>query len=1085
MEIITKVTQAFLAAGSFVSFWIGQDSFLIVFHAVLFLSFAVLLFAMFYFLKERTDLDRRGAFYCFAVFCFLGAAYHGSVLWPVYGFFFAVQGFIKVAYALSAVLSILLLWKLMPEALRLPTSRQLNEAYENLSDQIALRKQAQNSLREQEKHLEDLNAETGRLGEHVKRLETEKNELASLEKSLNAAAEDLERRLEEKSRESQRLALEIAEAEARMKEKEEERRRAGQLERILRAHSYDAAVIVGGEGTIRYADAALSLLTGIADPVSKNFYDLLPDEDRSTLQFLLAGMENPEDPHLVQVRLRHEDGSVRDVEIRIENHGNDPLVQGFIMHVQDITTRRRIEEQITQFPKVVQELNEVGDIHAMLEVALRRICETTGWEYGEAWVPRTDGKVLECSPAVYADDSFHDFRELSVELRIPPEAGMAGRLWTTGEPEWAEDVTRDSGHEIFRLNAAQTAGIRSSFGVPVGMRNEVLAVMLFFSRNLMKEDPRVLDWVMSLGAHMASVIERKRAEEKLRGAETEAEAKAAEKTRELSLENENLRQELKDRKLVEDSLRKSQAKNLALVNSIEGIVYEYDLRTSRYTFVSEQAQKLLGYPVESWLSEPAFWYEHIHGGDRDRALKFRSGAAERKTDERLEYRMITAAGKTVWLRDMATVVAEDNVSVKLRGVMVDITDRKLMEEALNQERNFASTVLDTAGALVMILDMDGNIVRFNRACERISRCPSSEVMGRPFWNFFLVTEEAERIRTIFARLLAGQFPMHYESNWVAKDGTRRNIAWTSTVIYSADGTVKHVVATGLDITRRKEIEQQLTKAVSELAASNRELDKYSRELKEANERLKKMDEIKSHFISAASHELKTPLTSLKGYVETILQGEAGPVNERQSEFLGYVKESTDRLHRLLNELLDISKIESGQVAMNLEPVNIRNLLREEMMIFKPQADEKKITLGIEVSEGLKTVICDSDKMREVMDNLLSNAIKYTPRKGKINIYARKVAGRVHLEVEDTGIGIRPEDLDRIFEPFQFIEKKGMEAQEDSTGLGLTLVKRIVEAHGGTVLVKSEPQKGSVFTVILPDSEDAQETSQRHWAVTHE
>lgn len=264
-----------------------------------------------------------------------------------------------------------------------------------------------------------------------------------------------------------------------------------------------------------------------------------------------------------------------------------------------------------------------------------------------------------------------------------------------------------------------------------------------------------------------------------------------------------------------------------------------------------------------------------------------------------------------------------------------------------------------------------------------------------------------------------------------------------------------------------ETNEKLEAQTQALARSNRDLDRYSEELREANARLKKLDELKSRFISTASHELKTPLTSLKGYVEIILNGEAGPINDEQKEYLGYVKESTDRLYRLVKELLNISKIESGQAKMVRERTDLRIVVKEEVMLFKPKAQEKGTELLTDIDPALNFIYCDSDKIREVLDNLLSNAIKYTPQQGRIEIFARNHELGVLIGVQDNGIGIRKEDQKRIFDPFQYIEKNGTDHDEESTGLGLTLVKRIVEAHGGQIHVESAEGQGSIFSVILP------------------
>ena len=267
------------------------------------------------------------------------------------------------------------------------------------------------------------------------------------------------------------------------------------------------------------------------------------------------------------------------------------------------------------------------------------------------------------------------------------------------------------------------------------------------------------------------------------------------------------------------------------------------------------------------------------------------------------------------------------------------------------------------------------------------------------------------------------------------------------------------------------IDVQSRDEIGELAESFRVMvaklrDSYEK-LNRANEHLKKLDELKSKFMSAASHELKTPLTSLKGYLEMVLNGEAGFINDEQKEYLGYVKESTDRLYRLVKELLNISKIESGQAKMERTLTDLRELVRKEALLFIPQAQEKNTEISDDIAPDLNPVYCDPDKIREVLDNLISNAVKYTPVCGKIRVFSRNHADGVEIGVEDNGIGIRPEDQQRIFEPFQRIENGTEGDGEESTGLGLTLVKKIVEAHGGRIGVRSEAGRGTSFTIILP------------------
>lgn len=728
--------------------------------------------------------------------------------------------------------------------------------------------------------------------------------------------------------------------------------------------------------------------------------------------------------------------------------------------------RRKVPDlpsPLNLLPPMVQAIRQATDLRSTLQTTLEKICQATGWEYGESWVLGEDGKNLECGSAWYGNSSFEEFRKASQELRFSPDTGIAGKVWTSRKPEWFQQVAKQSSVVFSRTQMAK-AGFQIALGIPIIADGQVVAVLVFFSRISRSYDLRIIGLAFMAAAQAGSVIERNLAKNILQKSDEEIEKNFQERSEGLIKEKEALACEIISLRKIEQHLQKIQKNDQALIHSIGGIVWEYDLLTSKFTFVSDQAESMLGYPVETWLAEPNFWQDHIHGGDRELAVAFRERAAEEKTDDQFEYRMITADGHARWFRDMVRVVIENDQAVKLRGTMVDITEQKLVEEALSQERNYTTAVLDMAGALVIVLDPEGKIVRFNSTAEKISG--RSNVKGSYFWDLFCSPKDISKMKTIMSRLLAGQFPINYESEWTAKDGNQFVTAWSHTVLFNKENVPINIIATGTDITKRKEIERRLTEVIEELARSNQDLDRYSRELKDANERLKRLDEMKSEFFSAASHELKTPLTSIEGYLETILQEEVGPLNSQQKDFLGYVKQSTDRLHRLLIELLDISKIESGQIKMDKDWTNLRELLKEELMIFKAQAGAKDISLELETGGDLREIYCDADKIREVMDNLISNAIKYTPRGGRVKIKSSNLEQGVRIDVQDTGIGIKEQDFARIFEPFQCIEKNGTEAEE-SVGLGLTLVKKIVEAHEGQIKVASLEAKGSTFSVIFP------------------
>lgn len=226
-----------------------------------------------------------------------------------------------------------------------------------------------------------------------------------------------------------------------------------------------------------------------------------------------------------------------------------------------------------------------------------------------------------------------------------------------------------------------------------------------------------------------------------------------------------------------------------------------------------------------------------------------------------------------------------------------------------------------------------------------------------------------------------------------------------------------------------------------------------------------LDRLKSEFVSVAAHELRTPMSSITGYVDLLMLGMLGPVNEKQSEFLQVVKNNADRLMTLVNDLLDISRIESGALTLRLEPLELSDVVGQVVLALERQLEIKKQRLVLSLPGELPRVVADRNRMIQVITNLLSNAHKYSPAGSTIEICARHTDNRVELEVRDQGIGISEQDRERIFHRF-FRADNALATQEDGTGLGLAISQEIVKRHGGTIEVESVPGQGSSFRITL-------------------
>jgi signal transduction histidine kinase len=242
---------------------------------------------------------------------------------------------------------------------------------------------------------------------------------------------------------------------------------------------------------------------------------------------------------------------------------------------------------------------------------------------------------------------------------------------------------------------------------------------------------------------------------------------------------------------------------------------------------------------------------------------------------------------------------------------------------------------------------------------------------------------------------------------------------------------------------------------------------FTKELKEANEELLHLDQLKSDFLATMSHELRTPLTSVIGYSDLLLSGMTGEVTEKQKGFLSSILTNAETLLSLINDILDLTKIEAGKLELNLEPVELRSVLIAVISVAKPRARDKKIQISTFLPTDLPTLLADPAKLGQILLNLLTNAIKYTHEMGKVGIEARALpAGVVEIRVTDTGIGIAREDIPRVFERFTQIDSSSTRNQ-GGTGLGLAITRDLIELHGGTIKVQSQLGKGTSFTFTIP------------------
>jgi signal transduction histidine kinase len=293
------------------------------------------------------------------------------------------------------------------------------------------------------------------------------------------------------------------------------------------------------------------------------------------------------------------------------------------------------------------------------------------------------------------------------------------------------------------------------------------------------------------------------------------------------------------------------------------------------------------------------------------------------------------------------------------------------------------------------------------------------------------------------------------------DGSRITVEVRENFIRGDHGEVTGVVRSLLDVTER-----------NLAAVAARKVSQYAMELRNKNEQLARAleaarlaTEAKSRFLAGVSHELRTPLNGIIGFSELMYDAKLGPVSEDHKDVLSDILTSARHLLQLINDILDLSKVEAGKMEFRPEPSRIDTLVYEVRDVVRPLAEKKHLKLSIEVPANL-TAVLDPSRFKQVLYNYLSNAVKFTPESGRVAVrITLEENSAFRLDVEDTGIGISPEELSKLFQEFQQLPNS--RKAEQGTGLGLALTRHIVEAQGGSVSVRSVPGSGSVFSAMFP------------------
>ena len=419
-----------------------------------------------------------------------------------------------------------------------------------------------------------------------------------------------------------------------------------------------------------------------------------------------------------------------------------------------------------------------------------------------------------------------------------------------------------------------------------------------------------------------------------------------------------------------------------------------------------------------------------------------------------QFRCRRADGAWRWLNETVRIEVIAPGRWHCVGVCTDITDQKRAEE---ERDRFFTLSLD----LLCVVDSRGYFTRLNPAFETLLGFTRAELMARPMLDF-VHPEDREATVTQIEKVNTGDSNLHFENRYLCKDGSYRWLAWTSIAFQGFRYGAAH------DITPIKEAESALRRANEELEARvarrTAQIMETNAQLVAAKREADRANQAKSEFLSRLSHELRTPLNAILGFGQILARQTLPPL---QQESIQYILDGGQHLLTLINEILDIARVEAGHITLSPEPVALDAIVSESCALIRPLAAEHRIQLDAN-DDSLKryAMLADRQRLKQVLINLLSNAIKYNRPDGKVRVTCfPRTEDRLCLAIQDTGSGITPEEQQRLFTPFERLN--AAHSGIEGTGLGLVVARRLIEAMSGALTLESIPDEGTTFFIDLP------------------
>jgi PAS domain S-box-containing protein len=770
-------------------------------------------------------------------------------------------------------------------------------------------------------------------------------------------------------------------------------------------------------------------------------------------------------------------------------HWSQPIWSGLytggrIEHYYDITKRKQAENHIQHLQSVLKAIRNINQLivhEKNRKKLLQRACDilNRASEYKLIWIGLIEEDTKDVLPIAQA--GFEEGYLTSLRITWDDSEtgnGPTGTAIKTKKPSIIRDLSTDPRYKPWREKAIER-GYVSSVAVPLVYEERIFGALNVYATNPEVFDEEEMDLLLEIGQDIAFALNNIEKEEEI------------ERTKEF-LQN--------------------------IIDNTSDLVCTVDLE-GNFLSINKAVTDQLGYEEADLIGTPKIDL----AVEPELFISTFEEVLEKGSLSNFEVQFKRKDGAIADILYSVALLRDKNGNpVAVAGFGKDITEHKRAVEELQERRDeitkFAVIAkergelqdwINTFDTFVAKFDPNGIGIIFNEAPLKAGGVTIADVVGEYFpdakwWSHSRI--EREKIVECFKRAKAG-LSSRIETTFRRDDGTPVPIIFNSQPVMDDGGKVKYVTAEGKTIIEeaklRTELQEakdaleirvrertaelveaidKLKKEIGERKRAEEELEKYreqleelvkertrdleekTRDLQQANIRLQELDHLKSMFIASMSHELRTPLNSIIGFTGIILQGMVGEITAEQRKQLTMVKNSGTHLLALINDVIDVSKIEAGKVELAIEEFDLPALVNEVRDAFNIAANEKRLKMSLEMPERF-LIRNDRRRTKQILMNLLSNAVKFTDR-GEIEMRLEQNSGGVEVSVRDTGIGIRKEDMGKLFKAFSQIYIEGRPKQE-GTGLGIYLSKKIANLLGGEIKANSEFGTGSEFTFTLP------------------